>query len=75
VKICLLGYLILLKTTYCEVGDQVWIIRDALTPIVLRPVADTGRFTLVGEAHVDSVMFGEALAAESCPDSVPVTIA
>ena len=56
-------------------GDQVWIIEDAKSPIVLRPVPNSNQFTLVGEAYVDGVMFGEALRAEGCAQrAVQVTI-
>ena len=58
----------------CQADDQVWIIRGAQAPIVLRPVPNSTDFTLVGEAYVDGVMFGEALKADDCPEPVKVTI-
>lgn len=58
----------------CQVDDQVWIIQGAQVPIVLRPVPNSTYFTLVGEAYVDGVMFGEALEADDCPEMAQVTI-
>jgi Heterokaryon incompatibility protein (HET) len=68
------GNLLVGMNVQCEVGDQLWIIRDAQTPIILRPVPNSTNFTLVGEAHVDGVMFGEALKADDCPEPVRITI-
>lgn len=42
-------------------GDQVWLIRDSLAPLILRPVEDTGTFVLVGEAYLHGFMYGEML--------------
>lgn len=42
-------------------GDQVWLIRDSLVPLVLRPVKDTDTFLLVGEAYLHGFMYGEML--------------
>lgn len=68
-----LGLLVGSKMTL-RAGDQIWIIRDAQAPIVLKPTPDSATFTLVGEAYVDGAMFGEALEAEDCPEPVRVTI-
>jgi hypothetical protein len=40
-------------------GDQVWLIRDSLVQLVLRPVKDTDIFHLVGEARLHGFMYGE----------------
>lgn len=40
-------------------GDQVWILRGAKVPFILRPQVD-GQFCLVGEAYVHGIMHGEA---------------
>ncbi len=44
-----------------EVGDQVWIIKDARVPFILRPVPGSDDFELVGESYVHGVMRGEAV--------------
>lgn len=44
-----------------DIGDQIWIIRDAQGPIILRPIQGSTQFTLVGEAYVDGVMDGQTL--------------
>ncbi|KAH8600097.1 heterokaryon incompatibility protein-domain-containing protein [Bisporella sp. PMI_857] len=42
-------------------GDQVWLLRDSRVPFVLRPVAETSSFTLVGECYIHGFMHGEML--------------
>jgi len=46
-----------------EPGDQIWLLQCAQVPFVLRPRLD-GRYSLVGEAYIHGVMFGEAI---DCP--------
>jgi hypothetical protein len=41
-------------------GDQVWVLKGAGTPLVLRE-KENGRFTLVGEAYVHGIMHGEVV--------------
>jgi hypothetical protein len=48
-------------TLSTQVSDQVWLIRDSLVPLILRPVGDTGTFVLVGEAYLHGFMHGEML--------------
>ncbi|KAK1830665.1 heterokaryon incompatibility protein-domain-containing protein [Podospora conica] len=47
-----------------QVGDQVVVLKGGKTPFLVRPVGDEGRFELVGEAYVQGIMMGEALAME-----------
>lgn len=42
-------------------GDQVWLIRDSKTPLILRPKPDTQDFLLVGESYLHGFMHGEML--------------
>jgi len=42
------------------VGDEVWVLAGARTPVVLRPSA-SGRHQLLGEAYVHGAMHGQAL--------------
>jgi hypothetical protein len=57
-----------------EPGDQVWLLQCAQVPFVLRPRLD-GRYSLVGEAYIHGIMFGEAV---DCPggrdDFVPIEL-
>ncbi len=50
---------------FVETGDQVWVLRGANVPFVLRPVAQHANahkgFTLLGPSYVHGVMLGEAL--------------
>ena len=43
-----------------EPGDQVWLLQCAQVPFVLRPRLD-GRYSLLGEAYIHGIMFGEAV--------------
>ena len=43
-----------------RVGDEVWLLKEAFTPFVLRR-RENGQFTLVGEAYVHGIMHGEWL--------------
>lgn len=54
------------KSTSVELGDQVWLLRGASVPFVLRPAGD-GTFHVVGEAFVYGIMREEAvpLSADS----------
>lgn len=56
------------------VGDQIWVIRDAPAPVILRRVPRSPRFTLIGPAYVDGVMFGEALKDLDCPRLATIEI-
>lgn len=42
-----------------EPGDLVCIIKDAIMPLLLRPQVRGDSFKLVGEAYIESMMFGE----------------
>lgn len=42
-------------------GDQVWLVRDSRTPLILRPRPGNEEFSLVGEAYVHGFMHGEML--------------
>jgi hypothetical protein len=43
-------------------GDQVWIVRDARVPYILRTAEDgSGRFEFVGEAYVHGVTQGDPM--------------
>ena len=44
-----------------EPGDQVWLLTDAHTPFLLRPVANSDTFALVGECFMLDFMQGEML--------------
>jgi len=43
-----------------QVGDEVWILAGAKTPVVLRP-SESGHHQLLGESYVHGVMHGQAL--------------
>lgn len=43
------------------VGDQLWIIKDAKVPYLLRAIEGSGRFILVGPSYCHGVMRGEWL--------------
>ena len=42
-------------------GDQIWLLCDSRLPFVLRPLAETSNFTLVGECYIHGFMHGEML--------------
>jgi Heterokaryon incompatibility protein (HET) len=44
-----------------QADDQVWLIRDSRTPMILRPKSGTQHFLLVGEAYLHGFMHGEML--------------
>ena len=44
-----------------QADDEVWLIRDSKTPLILRPKAGTEDFLLVGEAYLHGFMHGEML--------------
>ena len=50
------------KSTSKAKGDQIWLLRAASVPFILRPVGD-GRFRIVGQAYVYGIMRGEAVPA------------
>ena len=43
-----------------RVGDQICVIRNALTPFIIRPGVGEGGSRLIGETYVDGLMYGEA---------------
>ncbi|KAJ3564874.1 hypothetical protein NPX13_g7695 [Xylaria arbuscula] len=45
-------------------GDQVWLLAGARLPFLLR-ASSAGRMTMVGEAYVDGMMFGELWTEDS----------
>jgi hypothetical protein len=47
-----------------QTGDEVWILRGAKVPYVLRPLGE-GQYELVGEAYVHTIMRGEAMDEKS----------
>ena len=44
-----------------QADDQIWLIRESRTPLILRPKPGTGDFLLVGEAYLHGFMHGEML--------------
>ena len=42
-------------------GDQVWLLCNARTPMVLRPTAGPTQVTVVGECHIHGFMNGEMI--------------
>ena len=44
-------------------GDEVWLLRGAVVPFVLRP-AEGGKYRLVGESYIHGAMFGEMMTEE-----------
>ena len=52
-----------LGNTLIREGDEVWILRDARLPFILRKV-DNGRRRLVGTCYMHGIMHGEAISAE-----------
>jgi hypothetical protein len=46
------------------VGDEIWVLRGARVPFVLRPRAG-GDYQVIGEAYVHGIMHGEALKGEA----------
>ncbi|KAK5746349.1 hypothetical protein LTR17_000729 [Elasticomyces elasticus] len=57
------GYLCM-STLELMTGDEIWILRGAGTPFVLRRGLDN-KMRLIGEAYVHAIMDGEATAEES----------
>ncbi|KAE9364064.1 HET-domain-containing protein [Stipitochalara longipes BDJ] len=45
-----------------ESGDEVWLLKNAALPFILRPIEDS-QYELVGEAYVHGIMYGELLDA------------
>jgi hypothetical protein len=43
-----------------EPGDELWLIREARVPFILRPLPN-GQYTLIGQAYVHGIMHGEWL--------------
>jgi hypothetical protein len=46
-----------------QIGDQVWILRGADVPFLLRPLAN-GSYRLMGDTYAHKVMYGEAVPSE-----------
>jgi hypothetical protein len=42
-------------------GDELWLIRSALTPVILRREEGTSNYLLIGEAYVHGIMHGEMM--------------
>lgn len=42
-----------------EEGDEVWVLMGSRTPLVLRRTEIDGEYTLIGEAYVHGIMYGE----------------
>ncbi|KAL8662692.1 MAG: hypothetical protein Q9202_004476 [Teloschistes flavicans] len=42
-------------------GDEIWLLKGANVPMVLRPNPENGRYQLIGPAYVHGIMHGEAL--------------
>ena len=51
-----------------EVGDCVALLKGGRTPFILRAVAAEEEYTLVGEAYVHGMMYGEAWEPERCQE-------
>ncbi|KAK4195297.1 heterokaryon incompatibility protein-domain-containing protein [Triangularia verruculosa] len=51
-------------------GDQVWMIRGAIVPIVLREADEVGKFTVVGDSYLHGFMNGEMLDCSHVKDKV-----
>lgn len=45
-----------------EVGDQIWILKGARVPVVLRPVQGRDRYHFMGDAYVHGYTFGEVFS-------------
>ena len=54
-------------------NDEVWIVAGAAAPLSLRP-AQQDKFTLIGEAYVRGVMFGEAVSTTKAQMTKSVVI-
>jgi Heterokaryon incompatibility protein (HET) len=55
------GNLLGMGSRSVQADDQVWLIRDSKTPLILRPKPGTEDFLLVGEAYLHGFMHGEML--------------
>jgi hypothetical protein len=56
--------LLVLGPDSCQAGDQIWLLRDARVPYLLRPVPDNTasfEFQLVGDCYIHGFMHGEML--------------
>jgi hypothetical protein len=47
-----------------EAGDQVWMMCDSQNPLLLRPTAEGGKYTLVGPSYLHGCMYGEMVTEE-----------
>jgi Heterokaryon incompatibility protein (HET) len=56
-----LNNLVGMGSSSVEAGDEIWLIRDSRTPLILRPKPGTQDFLLVGEAYLHGFMHGEML--------------
>jgi hypothetical protein len=45
-------------------GDEVWMLRNALVPFILRKEEHGENYTLIGEAYLHGFMQGEMLTPE-----------
>ena len=64
-----MGYLALIPDI-SEVGDQIWLLKGAKFPIVLRPDPLNLDYELVGASYVHGIMHGEAFDAAKCSEVV-----
>jgi hypothetical protein len=47
-----------------EAGDQIWMMCDSQHPLLLRPAAEEGNYTLVGPSYLHGCMHGEMVTEE-----------
>jgi hypothetical protein len=59
--------------TSIQKGDEVWILRGAKVPYILRPVRD-GKYELVGEAYVHGIMQGETVSNNAIDEFKAITL-
>jgi hypothetical protein len=53
-----------LASQSCRLGDKICIFLSAITPFILRPIDASDAFTLVCDAYVDGIMYGEAVEGD-----------
>jgi hypothetical protein len=49
-----------------EVGDQVWLLKGSKVPVVLRPAGQSNSWTLIGDAYVHGIMYGDNFEEGKC---------
>lgn len=55
-----------------KVGDQIWLLKGSKVPIVLRNCEDSETWTVVGDAYIHGIMYGEAFEEDKCEQIVLV---